>query len=174
MKYMQFNDDGYTPCGKWRVVPTEPTDTEIHAAYRNALGQSIRERDIPEIRKFSNALVKSAPTPPAEMMLSGEPVGYAHEIRKVDFIHKDVRELLDKFYAEHGFHSQTDRPPIKTTEHYTVPVYLHPTPDAATVRDADRLAWLLADYGNRSAQVFREWDGESDLRAVIDAARGAK
>jgi len=37
-----------------------PTDEQIHAAYRVALGQSIRERDMPEIRKFARALLQSA------------------------------------------------------------------------------------------------------------------
>ncbi len=37
-----------------------PTDEQIHAAYRTALGQSIRERDMPEIRKFANELLQSA------------------------------------------------------------------------------------------------------------------
>lgn len=37
-----------------------PTDEQIHAAYRVALGQSIRERDMPEIRKFAIALLQSA------------------------------------------------------------------------------------------------------------------
>ena len=54
------------------------------------------------------------------------------------------------------------------------PLYLHPAPSSDTVRDAERLAWLLADYGDRSNAVFRAWDGESDLRAVIDGVRGAK
>ena len=40
-------------------APSSPTDEQIHAAYRNALGQSIRERDMPEIRKFSHALLQS-------------------------------------------------------------------------------------------------------------------
>ncbi len=34
-------------------APSSLTDEQIHAAYRNALGQSIRERDMPEIRKFA-------------------------------------------------------------------------------------------------------------------------
>ncbi len=42
------------------AVPAVPTDEQIHAAYRNALGQSIRERDMPEIRKFARALLQSA------------------------------------------------------------------------------------------------------------------
>lgn len=37
-----------------------PTDEQIHAVYRTALGQSIRERDMPEIRKFANELLQSA------------------------------------------------------------------------------------------------------------------
>lgn len=40
--------------------PAVPTDEQIHAAYRVALGQSIRERDMPEIRKFAIALLQSA------------------------------------------------------------------------------------------------------------------
>ena len=42
------------------TAPNAPTDEQIHAAYRNALGQSIRERDMPEIRKFARALLQSA------------------------------------------------------------------------------------------------------------------
>ena len=42
------------------TAPAVPTDEQIHAAYRNALGQSIRERDMPEIRKFARALLQSA------------------------------------------------------------------------------------------------------------------
>jgi len=42
------------------TAPNVPTDEQIHAAYRNALGQSIRERDMPEIRKFARALLQSA------------------------------------------------------------------------------------------------------------------
>lgn len=42
------------------TAPNVPTDEQIHAAYRNALGQSIRERDMPEIRKFALALLQSA------------------------------------------------------------------------------------------------------------------
>lgn len=41
-------------------APAAPTDAQIHAAYRVALGQSIRERDMPEIRKFAIALLQSA------------------------------------------------------------------------------------------------------------------
>jgi len=41
-------------------APAVPTDEQIHAAYRTALGQSIRERDMPEIRKFANELLQSA------------------------------------------------------------------------------------------------------------------
>lgn len=41
-------------------APCSPTDEQIHAAYRNALGQAIRERDLPEIRKFARALLQSA------------------------------------------------------------------------------------------------------------------
>jgi len=41
------------------TAPNVPTDEQIHAAYRNALGQSIRERDMPEIRKFARALLQS-------------------------------------------------------------------------------------------------------------------
>lgn len=41
-------------------APVVPTDAQIHAAYRVALGQSIRERDMPEIRKFAIALLQSA------------------------------------------------------------------------------------------------------------------
>lgn len=37
------------------------TDEQIHAAYREALGQSIRERDMPEIRKFARALLGAKP-----------------------------------------------------------------------------------------------------------------
>ena len=40
-------------------APSMPTDEHIHAAYRVALGQSIRERDMPEIRKFVRALLQS-------------------------------------------------------------------------------------------------------------------
>lgn len=43
-----------------KTVPAMPTDEQIHAAYRKALGQSIRERDMPEIRKFSHSLLQSA------------------------------------------------------------------------------------------------------------------
>lgn len=42
------------------TAPSVPTDEQIHAAYRNALGQSIRERDMPEIRKFARALLQSS------------------------------------------------------------------------------------------------------------------
>ena len=42
------------------AAPAVPTDEQIHAAYRAALGQSIRERDMPEIRKFARALLQSA------------------------------------------------------------------------------------------------------------------
>lgn len=42
------------------TAPNVPTDEQIHAAYRTALGQSIRERDMPEIRKFANELLQSA------------------------------------------------------------------------------------------------------------------
>lgn len=42
------------------AVPAVPTDEQIHAAYRKALDQSIRERDMPEIRKFARALLQSA------------------------------------------------------------------------------------------------------------------
>lgn len=45
------------------AVPAVPTDEQIHAAYREALGQSIRERDLPEIRKFARALLQPAPQP---------------------------------------------------------------------------------------------------------------
>lgn len=41
-------------------------------------------------------------------------------------------------------------------------------------KDADRLDWLLSDFGMRYSAVFRAWDGWSDLRPVIDAARGGK
>lgn len=41
------------------AVPAVPTDEQIHAAYRKALGQSIRERDMPEIRKFARALLQT-------------------------------------------------------------------------------------------------------------------
>ena len=41
-------------------APAVPTDEHIHAVYRVALGQSIRERDMPEIRKFARALMQSA------------------------------------------------------------------------------------------------------------------
>lgn len=45
------------------AVPAVPTDEQIHVAYREALGQSIRERDMPEIRKFARALLQSASVP---------------------------------------------------------------------------------------------------------------
>ena len=43
------------------AAPAVPTDEQIHAAYREALGQSIRERDMPEIRKFARALLGAKP-----------------------------------------------------------------------------------------------------------------
>jgi hypothetical protein len=41
-------------------APSMPTDEHIRAVYRAALGQSVRERDMPEIRKFVRALLQSA------------------------------------------------------------------------------------------------------------------
>lgn len=41
-------------------------------------------------------------------------------------------------------------------------------------KDAERLEWLLSDFGMRCSAVFREWDGASDLRPAIDVSRGAK
>lgn len=43
------------------AVPAVPSDEQIHSAYREALGQSIRERDMPEIRKFARALLGAKP-----------------------------------------------------------------------------------------------------------------
>ena len=42
-------------------APAVPSDEQIHSAYREALGQSIRERDMPEIRKFARALLGAKP-----------------------------------------------------------------------------------------------------------------
>ena len=52
------------------TAPRAPTDEQIHAAYRNALGQSIRERDMPEIRKFAHALLQSANHSEQELLTS--------------------------------------------------------------------------------------------------------
>jgi hypothetical protein len=41
-------------------------------------------------------------------------------------------------------------------------------------KDADRLEWLLSDFGKHCFSVDHAWDGESDLRVVIDKVRGAK
>ena len=41
-------------------------------------------------------------------------------------------------------------------------------------KDADRLEWLLSDFGTHCFSVDHAWDGESDLRVVIDKVRGAK
>lgn len=66
--FMRFTQEDCTPLYAAPVpaapavaVPAVPTDEQIHAAYRKALGQSIRERDMPEIRKFARALLQSAP-----------------------------------------------------------------------------------------------------------------
>ena len=69
-------DDGLNPlgcpyCKSTAPAPAVPTDEQIHAAYRNALGQSIRERDMPEIRKFARALLQSAPQASAVQLVDG-------------------------------------------------------------------------------------------------------
>lgn len=184
MKYIQIDDTGYTPDGKWRVVPSEITDTELHAAYRSALGQSIRERDMTEIRKFAHAIIKTAPPPPAELLLSGEPV--------CGVLIMDEGESWPQFYRE------------KDQILWKLPVgdyqlYLHPAPDSDTMRDAERLAWVASEYAyiqpfsiptgegdfNTGWRVLQDRCGESkpkvlaeiftdSLRETIDAARGAK
>lgn len=41
-------------------------------------------------------------------------------------------------------------------------------------KDAERLDWLLSDFGKHCFSVDHAWDGESDLRPVIDAVRSTK
>jgi len=108
MKYLQINDDGYTPCGKWRVVPTEPTDAMLRNAYDNQLNYKLG--------------VIASPTPPAELVLSGEPIGWG-DSRQVS-----TRTSFKVMWS-----------PKCWPEGFASPLYLHPAPDAATARDAERL-----------------------------------
>jgi len=75
--------------------------------------------------------IKSAPTPPAELMLSGEPVAW----------YRPDDEGFDSHFRDH---STVISSPSNPWTGYK-PLYLHPAPDAATVRIADRQAAMERD-----------------------------
>lgn len=96
-------------------------------------------REIDRLQAGMADAIRRAENAEAELkaLAEQEPIGFMHDIRKVDIVHVDVKAMLEKFYAEHGFHTQIDRPAMKSNmvEHYNTPVYASPIP-AVPAEDA--------------------------------------
>ena len=66
--FIQITPEGYTPDGKYRVVPVD-IKSEIHSVYHHAMGQGLREQDKQGVLAFHKSVIETAPPPPAEMLV---------------------------------------------------------------------------------------------------------
>lgn len=89
--FIKITPEGYTPDGKWRLVPVELTEEMEWAALSAGVQEASKERGIINRTNATyRTAIKAAPPPPAEMLVdafdddSGRKLFEAWVLRKVD------------------------------------------------------------------------------------------
>lgn len=87
-----------------------------------------------------------------------EPVAWMHNSpNRVDVIATEVKELLEKVYRQHRTTSYIERPPVRTAEHYTIPLFKTTLDWTAGMMKAAEI--IRAKVDPDKTQISEQWNG---------------